>query len=76
MCMPISRFRCSTEYAKTPAIPMAISESARIPSMPAIMAPMRTPDNRLHAVRTPDVVEFAVSPQAGQAVLACPPAPN
>ena len=44
--------------------------------MPAIMAPMRTPGNRLHAVRTPDVVEFAVSPQAGQAVLACPPAPN
>jgi hypothetical protein len=26
--------------------------------------------------RPPDVVEFAVSPQAGQAVLACPPAPN
>ena len=26
--------------------------------------------------RTPDVVEFAVSPQAEQAVLACPPAPN
>jgi hypothetical protein len=24
--------------------------------------------------RTPDVVEFAVSPQAGQAVLACLPA--
>ena len=24
--------------------------------------------------RTPDVVEFAVSPQVGQAVLACPPA--
>jgi hypothetical protein len=26
--------------------------------------------------RTPDVVEFAVSPRVGQAVLACPPALN
>jgi hypothetical protein len=28
------------------------------------------------SLRTADVVEFAVSPQVGQAVLACPPAPN
>jgi hypothetical protein len=28
---------------------------------------------RIHTtLRTPDVVEFAVSPQVGQAVLACP----
>jgi hypothetical protein len=29
---------------------------------------------RIHTtLRTPDVVEFAVSPQVGQAVVACPP---
>jgi hypothetical protein len=29
--------------------------------------------DRIEKFRTPDVVEFAVSPQVGQAVLACPP---
>ena len=33
-----------------------------------------TSDGPRANIRTPDVVEFAVSPQVGQAVLACPPA--
>jgi hypothetical protein len=37
---------------------------------------VRCGESQVTKLRTPDVVEFAVRPLVGQAVLACPPALN